>query len=1201
MAALTGRTPGAPDNTYQGLLRLENPLSGSLETVIDGLGTATVIQISTTTVAISSLSLGTPLTAANGGTGTAVAFANVVFAGPTSGGAVAPIFRSLVVADIPTLTSAKISDFDAAVTSNSLSDFDPPTGDVTMNGFKLTSLGAPTSSSDAVTKAYVDAIAAGFTPKPGAAVATVEPLPACTYNNGTFGVGATLTGTANGELQIDNSASLVAPMRVLVKDQADAEENGLYVMTQQGTVGQPFILTRHVAMDQSDEIVGALIPVEDEGDVNVNTLWFCTNSTAPTIGTTHITFTQFAVGSVTPGGSDTHVQINDGGVLGGFASLTFDKTTHVLTAGSASNTGTVTVRGSSFTTGFDITLGANGLEIQDQSGDDRFRIFENSTTSLFLDEFAIVAQFGTRRMTFTNDSLPSADDCALTLEPATGTADIYLLAQDCLAFHISKDDGPGDLTDVIQVDWSSTKFIDWAQDGNSLLHNTYYNYSTTTDEVPQVRLTYDWATQTHASRKGRFIVGVYDTTNVRNAIVADAVSGAAAVGINATPNAAFTLTVGGHAGPSASATHTLGTAALRWLTIYGNSESLVSDAAATVPLTIQAHASQSGNLFEIETSGAVDTLVVNAGSDLTLAPTVRTTGSPTHFTLTGAAHTTLTATVEATDINLNLARTVQFSTGTLQTQRAIRVQAPTYAFVAASTITHAVTFDISGAPIVGTNATITNQIALRVGSGVAAGVALQLNAATSQTGDMIQVNNSAGTNIFRVEDDGKINVPMQGSQQTGVGSVNFSTSGSSVGSGGVDSLEFNVASAYFLGMSRAGSLRYMNANGTIYWLTQGNPMLGLAQNYAADKPTGSTYGNCYHVCIGPTANTGFLSNSVLDVAGAITLTQRTTVSATNRPCAIFEPFWNTSADSTRLGAVTVGVYDTTNLRVAIRFDGVSGGSSTTIYGDTTVQPFVRTTGSPTGFLYTGAAHTTLTASTESTDVNLNFARTVQFSTGALTTQRTIRIQAATYAFAGASTLTNAITLHLSGAPVAGTNATITNAIAAMFEAGHQNGVPLVLKGAGSQAKDLFQIQDSSGTVLNNCDKDGYMFPFAMGFNLGVGAPGVTGTNLSCVIQLPCDCKLVDVIAYAKTGPTGADAIFDVNYHATDDASATTIWSTQANRVRIVAGSKTGQSSTFNTSTFAKYGVLTIDWDQIGSTIAGQDVTITLWFRGKEAR
>lgn len=100
-----------------------------------------------------------------------------------------------------------------------------------------------------------------------------------------------------------------------------------------------------------------------------------------------------------------------------------------------------------------------------------------------------------------------------------------------------------------------------------------------------------------------------------------------------------------------------------------------------------------------------------------------------------------------------------------------------------------------------------------------------------------------------------------------------------------------------------------------------------------------------------------------------------------------------------------------------------------------VQP-VSTTGSPTALLVAGGAHTTLTASTEATDINLNLARTVQFATGALTTQRAMRIQAPTYGFVGASTITDAYTVAIGGAPVAGTNATITRSWALAVQSGN---------------------------------------------------------------------------------------------------------------------------------------------------------------------
>lgn len=94
-----------------------------------------------------------------------------------------------------------------------------------------------------------------------------------------------------------------------------------------------------------------------------------------------------------------------------------------------------------------------------------------------------------------------------------------------------------------------------------------------------------------------------------------------------------------------------------------------------------------------------------------------------------------------------------------------------------------------------------------------------------------------------------------------------------------------------------------------------------------------------------------------------------------------------------------------------------------------------TSGVQSALSVTGAADTGVTASTEQTDVYFNLARTVTWATGALTNQRAVRIAAPTYAFAAASTITNASTLYVSDAPAAGANATITNNYALFVDAG----------------------------------------------------------------------------------------------------------------------------------------------------------------------
>jgi len=125
---------------------------------------------------------------------------------------------------------------------------------------------------------------------------------------------------------------------------------------------------------------------------------------------------------------------------------------------------------------------------------------------------------------------------------------------------------------------------------------------------------------------------------------------------------------------------------------------------------------RSGNGFVGAAVAATDAANTFTGAQ-TIAPTAATSGARTALTVTGAADTGVTASTEQSDVHLNLARTVTFATGSLTTQRAVRLRAPTYAFAGASTLTTAVTLDIDNAPQAGTNATISAAYALRVVAG----------------------------------------------------------------------------------------------------------------------------------------------------------------------------------------------------------------------------------------------------------------------------------------------------------------------------------------------------------------------------------------------------------------------------------------------------------------------------------------------------
>jgi len=155
----------------------------------------------------------------------------------------------------------------------------------------------PVNNTDIVNKQYADAIASGIHFHEAVDLATTAALPANTYNNGTSGVGATLTATANGALSVDSTLT-VASNRILVKNEATQANNGVYTVTQVGSAGTPYILTRATDFDTA----GTGVDQIDEGDfflvtsgtVNLNTAWVQQTAPPITVGTTAIVFQQFA-------------------------------------------------------------------------------------------------------------------------------------------------------------------------------------------------------------------------------------------------------------------------------------------------------------------------------------------------------------------------------------------------------------------------------------------------------------------------------------------------------------------------------------------------------------------------------------------------------------------------------------------------------------------------------------------------------------------------------------------------------------------------------------------------------------------------------------------------------------------------------------------------------------------------------------------
>lgn len=159
---------------------------------------------------------------------------------------------------------------------------------------------APSSANDLVNKSYVDSIAAGLTFHTACALATTAALPTVTYSNGSSGVGATLTASANGALSVDSVTPGVND-RILVKNQASALQNGVYTVTTVGDGSTPFVLTRATDMNTSgsgsNQINAGNYFLITAGSTLINTSWVQTTALPITVGTTSLVFSQFSSGA----------------------------------------------------------------------------------------------------------------------------------------------------------------------------------------------------------------------------------------------------------------------------------------------------------------------------------------------------------------------------------------------------------------------------------------------------------------------------------------------------------------------------------------------------------------------------------------------------------------------------------------------------------------------------------------------------------------------------------------------------------------------------------------------------------------------------------------------------------------------------------------------------------------------------------------
>lgn len=178
-------------------------------------------------------------------------------------------------------------------------------GQLNFGSVQLSSTAVPTADAHIANKKYVDGVAQGLDVKASATVATATALPTSTYNNGTAGESATLTADADGALVVDGQAVSVS-QSVVVKNQADPIQNGIYTVTSAGSPSSTWILTRRTDADSNATISkltsGSFIFVES-GTTNASTGWVVSTQGAITVGTTQITFTQFSSAGLADAGN----------------------------------------------------------------------------------------------------------------------------------------------------------------------------------------------------------------------------------------------------------------------------------------------------------------------------------------------------------------------------------------------------------------------------------------------------------------------------------------------------------------------------------------------------------------------------------------------------------------------------------------------------------------------------------------------------------------------------------------------------------------------------------------------------------------------------------------------------------------------------------------------------------------------------------
>lgn len=302
---------------------------------VSGSGTVTSVAFTGDGVVFNSVVTGSPITTTGTFAPSLKTVADGFFLGNTSGSTTTPTYQQVAYGKLTGVPAGIVigsqtgsaGQFVTGANASGVLQFGTPAGAVTSVSGDGTSInvspttgatvvsvltnaafpGSPTTTTQALgdsstkvaTTAFTAAGLAALNPIESVDAATTTVLPNTpTYNNGTAGVGATLTAGSNTTLTVDGFTGSAIGQYFLVKNQATSANNGIYQLTTVGSGATPWVLTRAVNFNAPSNMNHSSVYFVINGTANTNTEWGMTSSIV-TVGSTSMTWAQMTVNPTT--------------------------------------------------------------------------------------------------------------------------------------------------------------------------------------------------------------------------------------------------------------------------------------------------------------------------------------------------------------------------------------------------------------------------------------------------------------------------------------------------------------------------------------------------------------------------------------------------------------------------------------------------------------------------------------------------------------------------------------------------------------------------------------------------------------------------------------------------------------------------------------------------------------------------------------